>query len=126
MEHRWGTRQMLDIGVKLYAGSKRPIFGRMLNTSASGAYVATSTMLPIMTHVHVALGWRRGEHDRHHRIAAYVVRVDGRGVGIEWQEFASLPTPELIDDLDLLPTRACEYVPLRRPNSIRGAAQNGV
>lgn len=123
MEHRWGTRATLDVGVRLYAGSQRPIFGRLLNTSASGAYVATGTMLPIMTRVHVVLGWRRQQHDSHHRIAAYVVRVDERGVGIEWQEFAPLPLPELIDDPDLPPTRECEYVPPQRPDRIRLAAQ---
>jgi hypothetical protein len=97
MEHRWGIRQTLDVGVKLYVGSQPPRLGRLLNASSSGAYVATNSPLPIMTRVRLALGWDRFQRADRHRIAAYVVRSDARGIGIEWQEFAALPMLALMD-----------------------------
>lgn len=100
MEHRWGKRRTLDVGVTLHVRSKIPRFGRLLNASASGAYVATSVTLPIMTRVHITLGWDRFQHGGRHRIAAHVVRSDGRGIGIEWQEFAPRSVLALIDALD--------------------------
>lgn len=90
MEHRWGTRRTLDVGVKLHTRSGLPAFGRLLNASSSGAYVATGIKLPVMTRVQVALGWDSRQRGGRNRITAYVVRVDARGLGIEWQEFGSL------------------------------------
>lgn len=104
MEHRWGTRRTLSIGVKLYARQSLPKFGRMLNASASGAYVSMSDIPPIMTRVQIALGWdglRRGGH----RIAAHVVRIDARGVGIEWRDFAPPPVLALIQAVEVAPAR---------------------
>lgn len=105
MEHRWGIRRTLDVGVKLYVGSKPPRLGRLLNASSSGAYVATSGPLPLMTRVHLALGWDGFQHADRHRIAAHVVRSDGRGIAIEWQEFAPLPVLALIDALETSPSQ---------------------
>lgn len=90
MEHRWGTRRTLDVGVKLHVRSGLPAFGRLLNASSSGAYVATRLKLPVMSRVQVALGWDSRQRGGRNRITAYVVRVDARGLGIEWQEFGSL------------------------------------
>jgi hypothetical protein len=132
MEHRWGTRQTLDVAVQLHIGSGLPVSGRMLNASSSGAYVATSATLPIMTRVHVVLGSARQQHGRSHRVAAYIVRTDGDGIGIEWQEFAPSAVLALMDALELLPSRAsfaaaaihramearreCQYIPLPHSN----------
>jgi hypothetical protein len=105
MEHRWGLRRTLDVGVKLYVRPRLPGFGRLRNASSSGAYVATSIKLPIMTRVHVALGWDNFQRGGRHRIAAYVVRSDAAGIGIEWQEFGPPPVLALIDALEVLPSR---------------------
>lgn len=101
MEHRWGIRQPLEVDVKLYVGPGRPLTGRLLNASSSGGYVATSVTLPIMTRVHVTLGWDSAQSGD--RIAAYVVRSDSRGIGLEWQEFAPVPVLALIDALEPSP-----------------------
>lgn len=103
MEHRWGTRRALDVGVKLYVDGKLPAFGRILDASSSGAYIASGAVLPIMTRVHVALGWDGSKRGPRCPVTAYVVRADARGVGIEWQEFAPVPVRALIDALDVLP-----------------------
>jgi hypothetical protein len=101
MEHRWGTRRTLDVGVKLYVQQGQPRFGRILNASSSGAYVATGEPLPIMTRVHIALGWDGARHGGRQGIAAYVVRADRRGIGIEWHKFAPPAVLALIDDLEM-------------------------
>lgn len=100
MEHRWGIRRTLDVGVKLHVPRRPPGFGRLLNASSSGAYVATRAKLPIMSRVHIALGWDGSQGGGRLRIAAHVVRVDARGIGIEWAELAPAPVLALIDLLE--------------------------
>lgn len=111
MEHRWGVRRPLNVGVKLYIRRSLPKFGRLLNASASGAYVAMSATPPIMSRVHVALGWDRLQRGGRHRVAAYVVRVDARGIGIEWHDFAPSPVLALIESLELPPAQARRRTP---------------
>lgn len=111
MEHRWGTRRTLSVGVKLYTRQSAPQFGRLLNASASGAYVATSDTPPIMSRVRIALGWDGLQRGGRHRIAAYVVRIDKRGIGIEWRDFAPPPVVALMQTLDLPRARTRRRVP---------------
>jgi len=139
MEHRWGIRQPLDVGIKLYVGSKPPKLCRLLNASSSGAYVLTDTPLPIMTPVQLALGWNHLQHTDRHRIAAYVVRSDARGIGIEWQDFAPLPVlamtdaPEpspFEDSLDRIRAMAATngemaYLPRSRSSGASGSVHRG-
>lgn len=105
MEHRWGVRQMLEVGVKLYVQPDRPLSGRLLNASSSGGYVTTSVTVPIMTRVDVTIGCDNSQRGGLHRIAGYVVRADARGVGIEWQDFAPPPVLALIAALQVRPSR---------------------
>lgn len=105
MEHRWGIRKTLEVGVKLYVGAKPPRLGRLIEASSSGAYIATRTPLPVMTRIHLALGWDGLQRTDRHRIAAYVVRSDAGGMGIEWQEFAPPAVVALIDAPETLPSR---------------------
>ena len=113
MEHRWGTRRTLSVGVRLYMQQSAPKFGRLLNASASGAYVAMSAAPPVMSRVQIALGWDRLQRGGRHRIAAYVVRVDARGIGIEWRKFAPPPVVALIQAFDVPPTRTSKRAPAR-------------
>ncbi|MBS0421248.1 MAG: PilZ domain-containing protein [Proteobacteria bacterium] len=82
MEHRWGQRDDVSIPVRLrwrqrYGAST----GEITNISASGAWIQTNAQLPLLTPLEVdmlAAGGRGG-------IAAYVVRTDSGGYGIEWR-----------------------------------------
>lgn len=114
MEHRCGVRRTLNVGVKLHIRQSLPKFGRLLDASASGAYVATSAPPPIMSRVHVALGWDGLQRGGRHRVAAYVVRVDARGIGIEWCDFAPPPVLALIESLEAPPA------PTRRRTPVGG------
>lgn len=75
--------------------------GRLLNASSSGGYVATGAKLPMMTRVHVMLAWGNLQSSSRDRIAAYVVRSDAGGVGLEWQEFAPPPLLALLDSVEV-------------------------
>src|SRR6185312_11236145 len=99
----WGIRRSLNVGVKLYVRGRPPRFGRLLDASASGGYVATSPPLPIMTRVHVALGWDKSHLGGRLRIAAYIVRADAHGIGIEWREFAPIAVLARMDTPKLPP-----------------------
>lgn len=139
MEHRWGIRRTLNVGVKLYVRGSPPRFGRLLDASASGGYVASSPPLPIMSRVQIALGWDGFHRDGHLRIAAYVVRTDAHGIGIEWREFAPLPVLALMDTPKLprsymsstavsTTTEARKeslHVPSHRFNGVFGSIRNG-
>ena len=105
MEHRWGIRRTLNVGVTLYVESKFPSFGRLLNASSSGAYLATSVRLPLMARVEVALGRDGSQRNRRRRIAAHVVRTSDGGIGLEWEEFAPSPMIALINSLEVLPAQ---------------------
>lgn len=128
MEHRWGLRRTLNVGVKLYARGSPPRFGRLLDASASGGYVATNPPLPIMTRVHVVLGWDSVHGGGRLRVPAYVVRADAHGFGIEWRKFAppavlslmnasKLPRPSVSSD------RISTITPARMPGVPARAGQ---
>jgi PilZ domain len=88
MEHRWGKRSALDIGVRLRPGSGAVDTGRLVNASLSGAFVRTGHCLPAFTRVVVELDSGGARQSAPQRIPAYVVRVVPDGFGLEWNEFA--------------------------------------
>ena len=106
MEHRWGIRRTLDVGVRLHVRASLPGFGRLLDASASGAYLVTGMKLPIMTRVQIALGWDGLQGGGRHPITAYVVRAAARGFGIEWAQFAPASVLALIDGPKVASSRA--------------------
>lgn len=122
MEHRCGTRRTLSVGVKLYTRQSPAKFGRLLNASASGAYVAMGATPPLMTRVQIALGWDSLQRGGRHRIAAYVVRVDARGIGVEWRDFAPAPVLALIQSMELPPALTMRHATAQlrsRPHAAR-------
>lgn len=119
MEHRCGIRQTLNVGVKLYVRGSAPRFGRLLDASASGGYVATDPPLPMMSRVHLGFGWAKLSADPPHRIAAYIVRSDAHGIGIEWQEFAPPSLLALIEPLRVPPSQTeRRALAIRRPSPL--------
>ncbi|GEM_PF-817564 len=98
MEHRWGTRHPLDIVVRLNARPHLLAIGRLRDASSSGAYVETPAAPPLMSRIYVELDWGDFRRAEPSRIAAYVVRDDGAGIGLEWCDFAPLPIVALIED----------------------------
>ncbi|HEX5460932.1 MAG TPA: PilZ domain-containing protein [Steroidobacteraceae bacterium] len=95
MEHRWGVRHPLDVSVRLDGRPHLPTFARLKNASSSGAYLETRTAPPMLSQVWVELGWDRRDDSK--RIAAYVVRTDQDGIGLEWCDFAPRAIVALIE-----------------------------
>ena len=122
MEHRWGIRRTLNVGVKLYVRGSLPRFGRLLDASVSGGYVAMSPPLPVMSRVRVALGWGQFHRGGRLPIAAYVVRADAHGIGIEWQVLAPLPMRALMYTPTLprscVSRRRISRIPVARTKSV--------
>jgi len=86
MEHRWGRRAAVEAAVRLHSGPNAAS-GRITNASLSGAFVRTSSRLPLFGYILVELP----RDDSHHRpplVPAYVVREAADGLGLEWCEFA--------------------------------------
>jgi hypothetical protein len=88
MEHRWGKRAVLDIGVSLRLGSGTVDTGRLANASLSGAFLRTARRLPAFTRVVVELDSGTARQSAPQRVPAYVVRTAPDGLGLEWHEFA--------------------------------------
>jgi hypothetical protein len=68
----------------------------MLDISASGAFVRSSIDLPILARVQVEMGVQRRGCVGIERIGGQIVRKDGNGLGIEWQEFGPPVVRELL------------------------------
>jgi hypothetical protein len=88
MEHRWGKRSVLDIGIQLHLGSGAVDTARITNASLSGAFVNTTRRLPAFTRVVVEVPAASVSRGAPRRVPAYVVRTGPDGLGLEWQEFA--------------------------------------
>jgi hypothetical protein len=88
MEHRWGKRFPLNEAVKLRLRTGAVVAGGIANASLSGAFVQTTSRLPINTYVLLELDSDGAQQSGPECIPAYVVRAEPDGVGLEWSEFA--------------------------------------
>ena len=84
MEHRWGRRQSSDVRVRFVsqAGSGT---GCLSNVSVTGAFMKTKVHLRLLS----VLNLSTASHSRKAQgkgVAAFVVRRDSAGVGLEWCE----------------------------------------
>jgi hypothetical protein len=89
MEHRWGRRRVCRAVVRLSGGSGVTGAGRLRNVSMSGAYIETSTRLPLFAPIELAMTREDGADAP--VLLACVVRRDADGIGVEWAEV--LPGP---------------------------------
>lgn len=96
LEHRWGTRCAVNVPVRLDARPQALSFGRLRNASASGTFVETGLRPPLWTRVIVELAWGQWRRSEPQRVAAYIVRHDENGCGLEWCEFAPEPVLALM------------------------------
>jgi hypothetical protein len=91
MEHRWGQRTSVDVVVRLIGSPGEIGTGRLLNVSATGAFVQTKLQLPLFTPVRVELIASPLLVSHPCAGRAYVVRQVSAGVGIEWFAVATDP-----------------------------------
>jgi hypothetical protein len=92
MEHRWGNRHPANLLVSFALQSGKLGSGRVLNISATGAYLQTEMPLRILTLID--LMFIDGLVPRSARFTACVMRRAHSGVGLEWEASIRAPTWE--------------------------------
>lgn len=103
MEHRWGQRTAVDIGVRLISGSATMSIGagRLLNASVSGGLLRTGLRLPFLETVYLVPMSSQRRGDWPEGLRGYVVRATRSGLGVEWCEH--LDPEELLALCDVQP-----------------------
>jgi hypothetical protein len=95
MEHRWGKRSKVDFPVRLSSHQCQVINGRLVDLSISGALLEADSEMRLFCHVTVSVIMPRAIV-KIPPIASYVVRTHGHRAGVEWCEFASGATMQLL------------------------------
>jgi PilZ domain len=99
-ESRWGDRVRVNIPVQVSADAVTGADGCMTNLSLSGALVKADLDLGLNALIRVSIKLPSpspspSPSQRTAAITAYVCRKAGKGVGVEWCEFA----PSVVKDL---------------------------
>jgi hypothetical protein len=85
MEHRWGERRPIDFKVRFVLMPATVGTGRIINISATGAFMRTQMTLRLLSLLYLQpLEFPEGDDKQ---IGATVVRRDAMGVGLEWCEY---------------------------------------
>jgi hypothetical protein len=113
MEHRWGQRLTVDLAIRLAGRPYHVRAARLVDLSASGAYIKVSADLRLLTRVQIALALPHRLTHPTPMIAAYVARKGKDGIGVEWCEYAPRAVLELL-----------RYASAHRPDR-RGSAEPG-
>jgi len=84
MEHRWGRRQSTDLEVRFVSRAKIGT-GCLSNVSVTGAFLKTKVHLRLLSVLSLSIApLSRKANGK--GVAAFVVRQDSDGVGLEWCE----------------------------------------
>ena len=87
MEQRRGLRHDTDVAVRFVALPATIGTGRVTNISLTGAFMETTSKLPLKSMIYIEgleTLKERGKHAPRNRLAATVVRRCSAGVGLEW------------------------------------------
>ena len=96
MEHRWGRRRQVTLRVRIGGPGHHSALGRLTNISLSGGYVRTAAMPSLVSQMHVEIDAHRADNAGHLRLQGRVVRHGLKGMGLEWEEFASETLCEIL------------------------------
>jgi PilZ domain len=93
MEHRWGERIEVALPVRIRAPYGLVGAGLVINFSVSGAFIATTLPVALLSQVRVSFRFGRHAARTLHRdsstLAAQVVRQNAAGFAVEWCEFGT-------------------------------------
>jgi hypothetical protein len=92
MEHHRGQRHSTDVEVQFFTRPATVGIGRVLNVSATGAFMETQLPLRLLSLLYLEPTEPLRANSMRGRIAATVVRCSETGVGLEWCEFAAEAT----------------------------------
>jgi hypothetical protein len=96
MEHRWGQRVAVDLAVRVAGRPYNVRPARLLDLSASGAYLKVTADLRLLSRVQIAIVLPHRPAHPTPMVAAYVARKGKGGVGVEWCEYGPGPVLELL------------------------------
>jgi hypothetical protein len=96
MEHRWGQRLTVDVAIRLAARPYNVRQARLVDLSASGAYIKVCADLRPLSRVQIALSLPHRLTHPTPMISAYVARKGKDGVGVEWCEYGPTAVLELL------------------------------
>lgn len=113
MEHRWGQRVAIKMPVGFNGCPQAMSWIR--DVSASGAFIETTSLASLFSLVHVTFMVGGSMQS----VFAYVARVCGDGVGVEWCAFAPQPIRVLLTSAKGVDRRTCvnEVKAIERPQS---------
>jgi hypothetical protein len=93
MEHRWGERLQVALPVRIRAPYGLVGTGLVINFSVSGAFIATTLPVALLSQVRISfrLGRRTARimHMDSTSFAAQVIRQNAAGFAVEWCEFGT-------------------------------------
>jgi hypothetical protein len=93
VEHRWGERLNVALPVRIRAPYGLVGTGLVINFSVSGAFIATTLPVALLSQVSVSVRLsRRAARTMHlegSTFAAQVVRQNAAGFAVEWCEFGT-------------------------------------
>jgi hypothetical protein len=97
MEHRWGQRFTVDLAVRVAGKPYNVRMGRLVDLSASGAYIQVAAGLRLLSRVQLAITSLPHRHAHPTpMIAAFVARTSRDGIGVEWCDYAPQAVVELL------------------------------
>ncbi len=102
MEHRWGRRISVDLGVTLHSRSTGRVRGRLRDLSSGGAFVQIPAVLTPNSRAEMVFTVRH--HDgtaQIHRFDAVVSRSGAHGVGLMFLQFDPKKLSALLHRLEL-------------------------
>jgi PilZ domain len=94
MEHRWGERLKVALPVRIHAACGLVGAGLVVNFSVSGAFIATTLPVALLSQVRVSFT-AGGHHARRimrttdSSFEGQVVRQNAAGFAVEWSEFGT-------------------------------------
>jgi hypothetical protein len=89
MEHQRGQRHSTDVSVRIFTRPYTIGIGRVLNVSATGAFLETQLALRPLSLLYLEPMNLASAGEARERIAATVVRCTPSGVGLAWYVFAA-------------------------------------
>lgn len=119
MEHRWGSRTLLDVSITINYRPVGLLRGRIQNISRGGAFISTKTRLALNSRVELVMAANHDGATRIHRIEAVVLRLEPSGAGIMFTHFNPRELGKLMTSLRSA-SRSRALVPIAEPVASTG------
>jgi hypothetical protein len=97
MEHRWGSRIVTDIPIRLVREPSGVVsIGRLIDVSFSGGLIIGAVGFRVFSHIQIVLRPSQFSKSEAPVVFAYVTRQWEHELGIEWLEFAPAAIAKIV------------------------------